>query len=424
MRHSLARAWNGARFGLDIGRAALAGWAAGRAAGAGPPRPTPGAPLPVHVLLEGDPVRGLSPAARYRAVQYAPLLDERGFDCRLLPSRPGKYWSAGAGFQRLHRAAPRLAGLWALAQNARQTRSRRRDFRGLADGGVVWLQRDLQALAHSRLEQEIPHWNRHVVFDFDDAIWAQPPWVSADAALAAAQRDKLALLCQLATCVIAANDHLAAFARRHCARVTVVPTTLCTDEFAPAARRGERDDAPPVIGWAGTSGNLHYLRKLAPALRALRGRTPFVLRIVCNRVAADELGALRELPAGAVEFVEWNARDEVARLQQFDIGIMPLDDDDWARGKAGFKMLQYMACGVPFVASPVGANPVVGGGDGECGLYATSTDDWVDRLAALLAAPLRRQRLGDAGRARAVQRFDRRVHVDAIARVLREAVDA
>jgi glycosyltransferase involved in cell wall biosynthesis len=201
--------------------------------------------------------------------------------------------------------------------------------------------------------------------------------------------------------------------------VHVLPTTLCTREFVPPAEppRNPR----PVIGWAGTSGNLFYLRQIAPALRELAARADFVLRVVCNRVDPADLDGL---PPGNLEFVEWRPDGEVARIQAFDVGIMPLADDEWAAGKAGFKLIQYMACGVPFVGSPVGANPEVGGPDGECGHWAADHEAWVERLGALLADPARRAALGTAGRERAVRRFDRSVHAPGLAAILREAARA
>jgi glycosyltransferase involved in cell wall biosynthesis len=192
---------------------------------------------------------------------------------------------------------------------------------------------------------------------------------------------------------------------------------LCTQQFCPPPAPPQ--NARPVIGWVGTSGNLYYLRRIGPALQALAGKHDFVLRFVCNQVGAVQLEGLPNL-----EFVPWQAGGEVQRIQQFDVGIMPLDGDDWAVGKAGFKMVQYMACGVPFVASPVGANPATGGAEGECGLYANDRDEWVDRLGALLRDAELRRRLGENGRLRAVQQFDRRVHAAALAAILREAARA
>jgi glycosyltransferase involved in cell wall biosynthesis len=411
----LARAVAGATFGADIARAATRGvWANLRS-----PRDSGDGANEIHFLIEGDPKRGLTPAARYRAVSYVPLLEAAGLRCHVWPSRPDKYFTAAARWQGFYARWPRLAMLEAHLGNLRQRRSRRRDFRHLAGRGVVFLQRDLVALPHSLLERELPLHNRHIVFDFDDAIWLRPPWArNGGDGVDVMLRKKIARICALSTAVITANAHLAAFAREHAAHVHVIPTVLCTDEFRPPPQPAP--NPRPVIGWVGTSGNLFYLRKIGPALRALAESCDFVLRVVCNRVDATQLAGL---PAN-LEFVPWSADGEVQRIQQFDVGIMPLEDDDWAVGKAGFKMVQYMACGVPFVASPVGANMPTGGVEGECGLYANGRDDWVLKLRTLLNDAVLRRRLGENGRQRSVRKFDRRVHAPAIAAILREAASA
>ncbi|MBL8728563.1 MAG: glycosyltransferase [Planctomycetes bacterium] len=408
----LARAVDAARFGADIVRAAALGV---RENLRRPDHAAADGVLDVHLLVEADPAHGLSPAARYRALQYVPLLEREGLRCHVHPSRPGKYFTAAADWQQLYARWPRLAMLRAHTGLWQQRRNRRRDFRTLAGRGVVFLQRDLQALPGSLLERELPLYNRHIVFDFDDAIFVRPPWTPGGATIDRELHDKIAGICALSTSVIAANEHLAAFARRFTADVHVVPTTLCTDEFRPPAT--PPPNPRPVVGWVGTSGNLHYLRRIAPALQQLAARCDFVLRVVCNRVPPAQLAGLPE----HLEFVEWRADGEVERIQQFDVGIMPLDDDAWAAGKAAFKLVQYMACGVPFVAAPVGANPATGGAAGECGLYAADDAAWVDHLAALLQDPDRRRQLGRNGRARAVAQFDRRQHAPTIARILRDA---
>lgn len=410
----LVRALAALRFGGDVLRATALGvresWR--RADVAAAPET-----FGVHFLVEADPAHGLSPAARYRALQYVPLLEQAGLRCHVHPSRPGKYFTAAEPWQRRYRRWPRLAMLQAHLGFWQQRRHRRADFRAAAGRGVVFLQRDLQALPGSQLEHELPLWNRHVVFDFDDAIFVRPPWSEGGAGVDAELEAKIAGICALSTSVIAANEHLAAFARRHNGDVHVVPTTLCTDEFRPPAAPPQ--NARPVVGWVGTSGNLHYLRRIGPALRRLRERCDFELRVVCNRVPREQLAGLPD----DLTFVEWRPDGEVERIQQFDVGIMPLDDDTWAVGKAAFKMVQYMACGVPFVASPVGANPATGGPDGDCGLYADREDAWVDALATLLQDDGRRRRLGANGRARAVEQFDRRRHAPTLARILRAAAD-
>jgi len=368
-------------------------------------------------LIEGDPATGLAPAARYRVQQFVPLLEEDGILCDVRPSRPSKYFSASAGFQRAYSRFPKPALLYAYAQHLRQKLHRLRDFADARRADVVFLQRDLLALPHSNLDQRLPWWNRHIVFDFDDAIFASPSWTCSEqqSEIERLMRAKIAGICSIASVVIAANPFLAEFAREHNSRVEVVPTCLDTSEFHPRAESANH--RVPVIGWVGTSGNLHYLRAIAPALTELAKTTPFVLRVICNRVPHTELP---DVPAHVLEFVEWSPAGEVERIQDLDIGIMPLSDDTWTRGKAGFKLIQYMACGLATVFSPVGANPSVAG---DCGLPAVSSRDWIAALSSLLADPSRRRELGERGRERAVSGFDRRVHAPTIARILREAAD-
>jgi glycosyltransferase involved in cell wall biosynthesis len=254
------------------------------------------------------------------------------------------------------------------------------------------------------------------VFDFDDAIFVRPSWSNAPGQEAVDRelRTKIEEICKLSAAVTCANSFLADFASQHCDNVHVLPTTLCTDEFHPPAFK--KANQRPVIGWIGTSGNLYYLRKLAPVFRQLAKHHDFVLRVICND---SPRGDLPDIPDANLEFVIWQAEGEVERIQNLDIGIMPLDDDPWTRGKAGFKLIQYMACGLPIVWSPVGANPEVAGDDGDCGLAAADHAAWVTSLSRLLKDPELRSEMGARARRRAVKNFDRRAQAGKLASILR-----
>lgn len=397
-----------------LGATAMAGCSALRSR---LPRRKPSADLRAQFLIEGDPSKGLAPAARYRVSQYVPLFEQMGFTCSVRPSKPGKYFSAAASFQQAYARFPRLSILYARFQHLRQAVHRVFDFRRSRKVDVVLLQRDLLALDHSRLEDYLPLFNRHIVFDFDDAIFESPSWLKSEEqeAIDRERKEKIARICSLSSAVIAANPYLAEFARQYNDHVEVVPTTLCTEEFHPPASPPQ--NPVPVIGWIGTSGNLYYLKAIEPALQRLARQREFVLRVVCNRVPSSDLP---ELPPGRLEFIEWRTAGEVERIQEFDIGIMPLVDDEWTRGKAGFKLIQYMACGVPVVYSPVGANPDVAGDEGECGLAAEEIEDWTRALSRLIDDARLRGSLGERGRARAVAKFDRRIHAPTVARILEE----
>jgi glycosyltransferase involved in cell wall biosynthesis len=213
------------------------------------------------------------------------------------------------------------------------------------------------------------------------------------------KRVRLTAMLRMADGVVAGNEYLAAYARRWNPRVTVLPTPIDAEYYSGpwAVGRGQSDESsrstahgPLRLGWVGHPDNLGYLRRLEPVFGALAKRFPgLALRVVCSEPYES-----RAIP---VENVPWTLAEEVANLRALDIGIMPLEDDPWARGKCAYKALQYMAVGVPVVCSPVGMNVDIIT-EGENGLLAADLDAWERQLALLIESPELRQRLGAAGR--------------------------
>jgi glycosyltransferase involved in cell wall biosynthesis len=192
-----------------------------------------------------------------------------------------------------------------------------------------------------------------------------------------------------ADAVIAGNEFLADYARRYSDAVRVIPTCVDTTKFVP--RAGDRRDAAvPVIGWIGTPTTTPYLQALQGVLREVARTHRFVLR-VCGA------GSPLAIPGVTVEQPPWTLASEVALFNTCDIGVYPLTDDEWARGKCGFKAIQFMACGVPVVAAPVGVNRDIVE-DGVNGLLAATPAEWVDKIRRLVDDPALRARLGRAGR--------------------------
>lgn len=194
-----------------------------------------------------------------------------------------------------------------------------------------------------------------------------------------------------ADAVTAGNGYLAERARNAgCARVEIVPTVVDLDRYAIAPKRAEA--TVPVIGWIGSPATAGYLQLVAPVIECLRGRYP--LRAVA-------IGARPDQVAGTpFEAIPWSAAGEAAQVAAFDIGIMPLLDTPWERGKCGYKLIQYMACGVPVIASPIGVNQEIVA-HGVNGFLAGSPDEWKHALATLMADPGLRTRMGTAGRCKA-----------------------
>jgi glycosyltransferase involved in cell wall biosynthesis len=240
--------------------------------------------------------------------------------------------------------------------------------------------------------------NPRTVFDIDDATWLSQPKHADEAPVASASRERAFRgMCRHSRLTIAGNPILAAKARAAGASVQIVPTAVDVSAFGPAdfaARSGA------VAVWIGLPGNLQYLEPLRPAFAALSRRLPgFRLRVVSSRFPAwDDV---------AMECVAWRPGIEAEALPSADIGLMPLNDDEFTRGKCAFKLLQYMAASLPCVASPVGVNCEVVA-DGETGLLASTPAEWQRSLERLLADRVLRERMGAAGRQRVQQHYDLR----------------
>lgn len=239
------------------------------------------------------------------------------------------------------------------------------------------------------------------VLEFDDAIH-----------LTRFHGRKLRTLCELADHVIVGNETLAGFAREHARAVSVVPTTI--DVLRTTPRESPRPPGPPTIGWIGLPFNFDALARLQEPFRRLAETTSFVLRVV----SAGDPG-LRGL---TVEIEEWTEDREVDQLGRFDVGVMPLADDEWSRAKCGLKILQYFAAGVPVVASPVGVNTEIVL-PGENGLLASTEEEWRLALERLLGDADLRRRLAGAGRATVEQRFSTERWVPRIAELWRSIAD-
>jgi glycosyltransferase involved in cell wall biosynthesis len=233
------------------------------------------------------------------------------------------------------------------------------------------------------------------VFDLDDAIYVRKPRRLGEAADDSAWRQsKFRATCRSVDVVVAGNDVLAGAARASARAIAVLPTSIDTSMYQPT--RASAADAPTIV-WIGSPENLTYLQMIRPALANLSSRYPALkLRIICSQFP--------DWPEVNVERIAWSSATEAAMLAEAHIGIMPLSDDAWARGKCAFKLLQYMAAALPCVASPVGANTeaVI---DGFNGFHARTIDEWQEHLQALIESPELRARFGANGRAHVQSRY-------------------
>lgn len=250
--------------------------------------------------------------------------------------------------------------------------------------------------------------SRRRVFDVDDAIYVRKPRRLGDPVGESRwRRAKFAATCRAVDVVAAGNGVLAGVARRAARAVEILPTSLDVARYR-ASTAGPGD--PPTIAWIGSPENLIYLEMIRPALARLAARHPTLkVRVICSAFPA--------WPEITVERIAWSAASEADSLAAAHIGIMPLTDDEWSRGKCAFKLLQYMAASLPCVASPVGAN-VEAVIDGFNGYHAASIEDWERRLEALIESPDLRARFGANGRAHVESRYALRTYQERYLAVL------
>ncbi len=251
-------------------------------------------------------------------------------------------------------------------------------------------------------------YSKRVIYDFDDAVMYGDVKPERDSRLRLSRFGRSAALSHL---VIAGNEYLAELARRHSPNVHVVPTGLDVGAYPVNAQ--PHNDGLVRLVWIGSRNTLEYLREIRPALEEVGRRFPnVVLRLICD--------AFLDLESMPVEKRLWSHDTETADLSAGDIGLAPLPDNRFTRGKCGFKILQCQAAGLPVVASPVGVNAQYVQ-DGVTGFLASDTAQWVDRLGALIGDPRLRASLGCAGR-RAVEAFDIRVTGASFCRLIAECL--
>ena len=331
--------------------------------------------LRVEALLSGR----TAASSRFRVLQYVEELHRLGVDVRGRPPRISKYASLPPGARR----RPGTAGLAEAALGVAKVAVRLPAVARSWAADVTWLERELLP-GHRTLERAL---GRPLLFDVDDAIWLLP-----------GHEGPVRDIAGRAACVLAGNDFLAQWFAEAGAEVERVWTAVDTDRFRP--RPPGRPDGHFVVGWTGSASTMRYLEVAAVGLARFLAEAPDASLLV----VADAPPTSLAVPPERVEFVRWRPDNEAEVLGRMDVGIMPLPDTDWGRGKCAFKMLQYLASGIPAVVSPVGMAAEILAMD-DVGLAAADGAGWADALVSLHRDRDTATGLGAAGRRLVQERF-------------------
>lgn len=256
---------------------------------------------------------------------------------------------------------------------------------------------------------------RPLVLDLDDATYVaytSPTYGRLASALKwFSKTDDLIRWARVVTC---GSRAVAEYVGSKGGRAVLVPTVVDTDLFRPAERGKDEDASTPVVGWVGTHSTFPYLESIFPVLEELARSHRFRLKIVgAGRDGVSVAGV-------GVENLPWEMAREIADFRSFDVGVYPILPSAWAAGKSGFKSVQYMAVGVPFVATPLGATTELGEPNVTHFLAATR-GEWLASLSRLVADAALRREMGAAGRAHALAHYTVPAQADKLALALREA---
>lgn len=350
------------------------------------------------VLIIADHRFNRSPSQRYRFEQYLNFFAANGFKWELseiitekddkLFYHPGNYFKKG----------------WILFKSLF---IRLNDLKRAKQFDVVFIQREALLLGSSFFEKQFFKRSK-VVFDFDDSIWLLDTSPENKKFEFLKNADKTKINIAHAHCVISGNTYLANYAQQFNPNTIIIPTTIDTDFHIPKSELRNSVNAAEagkkiVIGWSGSISTLKHFELVIPALKEIQVKYP-------NQVEIHVIGqGSYSHPELKIISKNWDSKTEVDDLNCFDIGIMPLPNDEWVKGKCGLKGLSYMACGVATIMSNVGVNAEIIK-HGENGFLVNNQQEWVQYLSQLIEDANLRHKIGSAGRQTVVKNYSVNAH--------------
>ncbi|MEQ8905763.1 glycosyltransferase family 4 protein [Ekhidna sp.] len=331
----------------------------------------------MRALFLGLHRKDRSPGQRYRHEQYLRHLSEKGIKCTARPllktEKEDKTFYGNQTFLKI------WVGIKALF---------RRFFSVLraSNYDVVYIYRDAFFFG-AFFEKWLKRKNVKIIYDFDDAIWLRDENPNQGIFNRLKNPDKTATICSLADRVIVGNEYLKKYASQFNDDVIIIPSTIDLKEYEVE----KKSNNSICIGWTGSFSTIKHFETVLPALKKIKMTFGEKVNF---KIIGDPTYEFRPL---GIKGLKWNSETEAEDLSELDIGIMPLPDNEWTRGKCAMKGLQYMALEIPTIMSPVGVNSDIIQ-DGENGFHASSTDEWVEKLSILIEDADLRKKMGKAGR--------------------------
>jgi glycosyltransferase involved in cell wall biosynthesis len=328
---------------------------------------------------------GRSPSQRFRFEQYLNFLEQHNYSFTfsyLLNEKADKiFYKPGHAFKK-------------SLIVAKSTVKRIKEVITAKKFDLVFVQREAFMLGSSIFEKMIGK-SIPLIFDFDDSIWMQNISDANKKLSFLKDANKTKHIIKAAKLVFAGNQYLAEYAKPFNNNIKVVPTTIDTDIYK---RKINVGNDTVCIGWSGSFSTIQHFATAIPALKRIKEH---YASKVTFKIIGDGNYYCQELD---VKGEPWVSETEVEELSKIEIGIMPLPDDEWAKGKCGLKGLQYMALSIPTLMSPVGVNTEIIQ-HGENGYLPLSEDDWVKYLSELIQNKELRKRIGDAGRVTVIEKY-------------------
>jgi len=332
-----------------------------------------------RVLIITNHRKDRSPGQRFRFEQYLSYLESKGFTIDF------SYFLSPEDDKILYAPGNYLSKLGIILKNFRM---RAGNCMQANNYDIIFIFREATLLGTAFFEKWMSRSKAKLIFDFDDAIWVDNVSNSNKSLAFLKNAAKTADIIKVCDMVFAGNEFLAEYARKYCNDVRIIPTTIDTDEYkkVPVTK-----DNSIVIGWTGSITTIQHFEFAIPFLTKVKEKygDKISIKVVGDGSYVNEALGIQGLP--------WRKETELADLSAMDIGIMPLPNDEWAKGKCGLKGLQYMSLGIPTIMSPVGVNADIIQ-DGQNGFLAEGVDEWLDKLSRLIEDASLREKMGHSAR--------------------------